>query len=57
MLKDLRLAMEAARATGAATPMGAQAEALYALFNRLADPATDFSGIIRMLDGTLPPRG
>ncbi len=57
MLKDLRLAMEAARASGAATPLGAQAEALYALFTRLADPATDFSGIIRMLDGTLPPRG
>jgi 3-hydroxyisobutyrate dehydrogenase len=56
MLKDLRLAMEAARGVGAATPMGAQAEALYALFAKAADPATDFSGIIRMLDGTLPSR-
>jgi 3-hydroxyisobutyrate dehydrogenase len=55
MLKDLRLAMEAARSAGAATPMGAQAEVLYALFTKAADPATDFSGIIRMLDGTLPP--
>jgi 3-hydroxyisobutyrate dehydrogenase len=57
MLKDLRLAMEAARGAGAATPMGAQAEALYTLFTKAADPATDFSGIIRMLDGTLPARG
>ena len=34
MLKDLKLAQEAAASAGAATPMGAQAEALYALFDR-----------------------
>ena len=32
MLKDLKLAQEAAAASGAATPLGAQAEALYALY-------------------------
>ena len=34
MLKDLKLAQEAAAKSGAATPLGAQAEALYALFDR-----------------------
>ena len=34
MLKDLKLAQEAAAKAGAATPLGAQAEALYALFDR-----------------------
>src|SRR5262249_60469730 len=32
MLKDLRLAQEAARAAGAATPMGAEAAAIYARY-------------------------
>ncbi len=32
MLKDLRLAMEAARSVGASTPIGEQAERLYARF-------------------------
>src|SRR6201999_1918523 len=32
MLKDLKLAQEAAAKSGAATPLGAEAEAIYALF-------------------------
>ena len=34
MLKDLKLAQEAAQSAGAATPMGAEAAQLYALFNQ-----------------------
>ncbi|MGL5447955.1 MAG: 3-hydroxyisobutyrate dehydrogenase [Rhabdaerophilum sp.] len=51
MLKDLRLSQEAAGAAGAATPMGALATQLYALFNASDEAGTDFSGIIRMLRG------
>lgn len=50
MLKDLRLAMEAARSVGAETPMGARAADLYESF--AADPERarlDFSAIIRAL--------
>ncbi len=49
MLKDLRLAEQAANATGAATPLGAQAAALYALYCNAGNAAADFSGIIRMI--------
>ncbi len=49
MLKDLRLAQEAANATGAATPIGAEATALYALFCNAGNAEVDFSGIIRMI--------
>jgi len=55
MLKDLRLAMEAAQAVGASTPMGARAAELYEAF--AADPARarlDFSAIIRALEGAAP---
>ena len=51
MLKDLKLAQEAANASGAATPMGAEAAALYALFVGGGHAGTDFSGIIRFLRG------
>jgi 3-hydroxyisobutyrate dehydrogenase len=51
MLKDLRLAQEAAQNTGASTPMGAQAQALYSLFDAAGHANTDFSGIIRFLRG------
>lgn len=51
MLKDLRLSQEAAGAAGAATPMGALATQLYALFNASDEAGTDFSGIIKMLRG------
>ncbi len=49
MLKDLRLAMEAAAGVGADTPMGARAAELYGRFVEGGDGATDFSGIIRTL--------
>lgn len=51
MLKDLKLAQRAAAAAGAATPLGAQAEALYALFNANGGANADFSGIIEFLAG------
>ena len=52
MVKDLRLAQEAARAAGATTPLGAEAAALYGLFVANGNGALDFSGIIRFLRGT-----
>ncbi len=51
MLKDLRLAQQAAASAGAATPLGAEASALYALFCNAGHAELDFSGIIRMLKG------
>ncbi|HMQ58746.1 MAG TPA: 3-hydroxyisobutyrate dehydrogenase [Rhizobiaceae bacterium] len=51
MLKDLKLAQEAAASAGAATPLGAHAAQLYALFNAVGGADTDFSGIIRYLRG------
>ena len=52
MLKDLKLAAEAAAGVGASTPMGAQAEALYQLFAGLGGDARDFSAIIKLFDGS-----
>ena len=57
MLKDLKLAQQAAAAAGAAAPMGAQAEGLYALFERLGYGTKDFSGILQMLRGRLDELG
>jgi 3-hydroxyisobutyrate dehydrogenase len=51
MLKDLKLAQEAAMSAGASTPMGAAAAQLYALFAASGHGGTDFSGIIEMLRG------
>ena len=51
MLKDLRLAQEAAITAGVATPLGAQAAALYGLYSGAGHGATDFSGIIRLVRG------
>ena len=51
MLKDLRLAQAAAKASGAKAPMVAGAAALYDLFVDQGDAATDFSGIIKLLQG------
>ena len=53
MLKDLKLAQAAAASAGAAAPMGAQAEGLYALFERLGYGDKDFSGVLQMLRGHL----
>ena len=49
MLKDLSLSQQAAAETGAATPLGAHAEALYRQFNDEGGAAQDFSAIIRYL--------
>lgn len=51
MLKDLRLAQQAASQTGAATPLGAEAASLYALFCNSGRSGVDFSGIIKMITG------
>jgi 3-hydroxyisobutyrate dehydrogenase len=50
MLKDLKLAMDAAQHSGAYTPMGGEAEELYQRFVNLGGGSKDFSGIIKMLD-------
>ena len=49
MLKDLRLAMDAAKASGANTPMGARAAELYEAFVAGEGASLDFSGIIQTL--------
>jgi 3-hydroxyisobutyrate dehydrogenase len=53
MLKDLKLAQDAAAKAGATTPMGAQAEATYALFDRLGYGGKDFSAMLQLLRGKL----
>lgn len=50
MLKDLRLAQQAADAAGATTPLGAQAEALYGRYCEGGNADVDFSGIIKMIE-------
>jgi 3-hydroxyisobutyrate dehydrogenase len=50
MLKDLKLAADAARSVGAYTPMGAEAEELYQRFVDRGGGNKDFSGIIKMID-------
>ena len=57
MLKDLRLAMEAAQAAGAYTPMGGEAEELYARFVDRGGATKDFSAIIKMIDDSWTPAG
>ncbi len=51
MLKDLRLAQEAASSVGALTPLGAEAAQLYALYVAADHGGDDFSGIINFLRG------
>ena len=50
MLKDLKLAEEAAQQVGAYTPMGAKAEELYQRFVDAGSGNKDFSGLIRMIE-------
>ena len=50
MLKDLKLAMDAAQSAGAYTPMGAEAEELFQRFVDRGGGGKDFSGIIKMID-------
>jgi 3-hydroxyisobutyrate dehydrogenase len=54
MLKDLKLAQEAAAKSGATAPLGATAEGLYALFDRLGGGGKDFSAILELLRGHAP---
>jgi 3-hydroxyisobutyrate dehydrogenase len=51
MLKDLKLAQEAAAAAGATTPLGAAAAQLFGLHNAWGEGRTDFSGIIHLIRG------
>jgi 3-hydroxyisobutyrate dehydrogenase len=49
MLKDLKLAQQAAQGAGAATPLGANAAALYALMVNAGNGPADFSAMFRFL--------
>ena len=51
MLKDLKLAQDAAQTGGVATPLGAAAAAQYGLYCGQGNAGKDFSGIIRFLRG------
>jgi 3-hydroxyisobutyrate dehydrogenase len=51
MLKDLKLAQEAAAVAGASTPLGAAAAQLFGLHNAWGEGGTDFSGIIHLIRG------
>jgi 3-hydroxyisobutyrate dehydrogenase len=55
MLKDLKLAVEAAQSAGASVPMGANAEAIYQMFAGMGGAGMDFSAIIKLLDGSYRP--
>ena len=54
MLKDLKLAQEAAAAAGAVTPLGAEAAQLYGLFCGQGNAALDFSGVIGLFQDRKP---
>ena len=47
MVKDLTLAQDAAKAAGAATPLGKHAQEIYKQFDAAGNGGVDFSGIIR----------
>jgi 3-hydroxyisobutyrate dehydrogenase len=49
MLKDLKLAMEAAQSVNADVPMGERAAELYAQFDKAGNGGLDFSAIIQTL--------
>ncbi len=49
MLKDLKLAQEAAHSAGADTPIGAHAAQLYEAYTAAGNEGADFSGIINFL--------
>ncbi len=51
MLKDMRLALEAAQSSGAKVPMGERAEELYSAFVDADEQGLDFSAIIKTLQG------
>jgi len=47
MVKDLTLAQDAAKATGAATPLGKHAQEIYKAFDATGHGGVDFSGVIQ----------
>ena len=51
MLKDLKLAQDAAKAAGAETPLGADAAKIYGEFVAAGEGTRDFSGVIRFIRG------
>jgi 3-hydroxyisobutyrate dehydrogenase len=51
MVKDLTLAQDAARAAGAATPLGKHAQEIYKAFDAAGHGGVDFSGIIQHVRG------
>ncbi len=53
MLKDLKLAQDAAEMSGASTPLGGAAEALYNELNERGFGGKDFSIMLQMLRGRL----
>jgi 3-hydroxyisobutyrate dehydrogenase len=52
MLKDLKLAQDAAKAAGAKTPLGADAARIYNEFVESGQGPRDFSGVIQFVRGT-----
>jgi 3-hydroxyisobutyrate dehydrogenase len=53
MLKDLKLAVEAAHGVDASVPMGAAAESLYQALANAGAGGLDFSAMIKFLDGKI----
>lgn len=51
MQKDLKLAQDAAATAGVATPLGADATALYTMFVNAGHGTLDYSAIIKMISG------
>ena len=51
MVKDLTLAQDAAKAAGAATPLGKHAQEIYKAFDAAGNGGVDFSGIIQHVRG------
>ena len=51
MLKDLNLAQDAAKASGAVTDMGANAAKIYSRYVESGEGSRDFSGVIRFIRG------
>ena len=53
MLKDLRLAREAAGAADASTPLGGHATDIYESLSEAGHDGLDFSGVMKLIDGSL----
>ena len=53
MLKDLRLAQDAASAAGAETPLGKHSESLYAQMEAMQKDGLDFSAIMKLINRSL----